>query len=52
MLTFRIKVPGRIAYDGIFASYQAAQADAERQFPGSHPACVICLSRKQQGGAS
>lgn len=51
MLTFRIKVSGHAAYDGIFASYQAAQADAERQYPGSHPACVICLSRKQ-GGAS
>lgn len=51
MLSFRIKVPGHAAYSGIFASYQAAQADAERLFPGSHPACVICLTRKQ-GGAS
>lgn len=51
MLTFRISVPGHATYEGIFASTQAAQADAARQYPGSHPACVICLSRKQ-GGAS
>lgn len=51
MLTFRISVPGHATYEGIFASTQAAQADAARQFPDSHPACVICLSRKQ-GGAS
>lgn len=51
MLTFRIRVPGHAAYNGIFDSFQAAQADAERQFPGSHPACVICLSRKQGGAA-
>lgn len=45
MLTFRIKVRGVDAYDGIFHSQADARADAEQRWPDAPPACVLCLSR-------
>jgi hypothetical protein len=45
MLMFRISVPGVARYRGLFASCAAAQEDAARKFPGTHPASVVCLTR-------
>lgn len=45
VLKFRIKVPGRALYEGLFVSSAAARADADQRFPDAPPASVLCLSR-------
>jgi hypothetical protein len=52
MLKFLIKVQGQKPFRGIFASSRAAQAMAEQRFPHAPPACVLCLSRMEQGRAA
>jgi hypothetical protein len=43
LMKFKITVPGFAKYVGIFASQQAAAADAERRFPNAGPAATITL---------
>lgn len=45
MLTICITVPGVARYVGIFATQQAAAADAARRFPHAPPASTITVGR-------
>lgn len=44
---FRITVPGHDPFHGLFPNANAARLQAEQIYPGTHPASVVCTSRKR-----